>query len=270
MSTPVASIVIPHFNQAAYLAETVNSAVSQDQPVEVLVVDDGSTDPDVDALLRRLESDGVRVLRKSNGGTASALNHGIAEAKASYILPLGADDRIEPGYTRKAVAVLEEDSGIGGVTCQAHFFGKRTGPWNLPEPTIENMLRGNSLHAVSFFRKHDWERLGGFTTEIRYREDYDFWLGMLELGLRLHRIPEVLFHYRKHTTWYHSKSRRLARLREVDTMYQIRQRHAKLYALHPEILLEMHHDEASTRARLQDARLGFRLRAWLRRRHMDT
>ena len=113
---PLISVIIPCYNQGQYLAESIGSALASDyQELEIIVVDDGSTDPETIALLDQLAYSKTRLIRQENRGLAAARNWGIAEAQGTYILPLDADDRIGPQYISQAVAALAADTELGIV-----------------------------------------------------------------------------------------------------------------------------------------------------------
>ena len=80
---------------------------------------------------------------------------------------------------------------------EADLFGEKNGKWELPAYSFEKMLLDNVVFVTALFYKDDWERVGGFNTNMQAgMEDYDFWLGILELGKEIYQIPEILFHYR--------------------------------------------------------------------------
>lgn len=192
------SVVMPCRNDGATLHEAVASIGLEAQPqVELIVVDDGSDDAQTLRALEALESQGVRVLRTAGEGPSAARNAGIRAARGRYILPLDADDRIEPAYIPAAKAVLDADPACGAVYCHADLFGAASGPWMLPEYSPERMLVENVVFVTAMFRKEDWANVGGFRTDMRDGlEDYDFFLGLLESGKTIRQLPDVCFHYR--------------------------------------------------------------------------
>jgi glycosyltransferase involved in cell wall biosynthesis len=100
------SIVIDNYNYARYLSEAVDSALAQDYPnLEVVVVDDGSTDDSRDVI--RLYSDRIRPVFKSNGGQASAMNAGLTHSRGAVVLFLDSDDILSPGVVTQAVALFD-------------------------------------------------------------------------------------------------------------------------------------------------------------------
>jgi glycosyltransferase involved in cell wall biosynthesis len=202
---PKAAILLTCYNLGAYLAEAMASARASDYPrLDIVAVDDGSTDPDTRTEWERLEREfacdpRVRFLRQANGGLPSARNAAIRATDAEILLPLDADNRLRPDYVSRAAAILAMRPEVGVVCAQAWRFGDAEGPWEWPtEVCVGRMLSDNEVEACSAFRRAVWEQAGGYD-EVRFRdglEDWDFWLGALERGWAFHRIPAILFDYR--------------------------------------------------------------------------
>lgn len=115
LHNPLVSIVIPCYNHGAYIQEAIDS-ITVDKiayPIEIIIVDDGSSDNATHAKLEALQTAGYHVIFQKNGGPASARNTGVANAKGQYILPLDADNKISPDYINKAMPLLlKEDIDI--------------------------------------------------------------------------------------------------------------------------------------------------------------
>lgn len=192
------SIIMPCYNDGAYIKEAVASVRAQTYPnIELVIVDDGSDDPNTLKVLEQLEAEGACLLHTNRLRPAGARNAGISAASGEYILPLDADDWIEPTYIEKAVEVLDSSEKVGVVYCHADLFGEQTGPWELPDYSLDKMLLDNIVFVTALFRKEDWCKVGGYrTTMVHGMEDYDFWLAILELGREIRQLPETLFHYR--------------------------------------------------------------------------
>lgn len=194
------SIIIPCYNDGKYLREAVASAQAQTHPdVEIIVVDDHSTEPLTHAAYKQLREQGVTVLPTPQGkkGLPAARNAGIAAAAGDYILPLDADDKIAPSYVEKGVAVLEKQAEVGICYCRARLFGLKRNPWKLPPYSWEAMLSGNMIFATALFRKADWRQVGGYDESLVHGlEDYAFWLRIIALGRDVVQIEEELFNYR--------------------------------------------------------------------------
>lgn len=218
---PCVSVIVPLYNAASYIRACLASAIASSyRPLEVLVVDDGSTDTSLsEARAFAAEHAEVKVLHQTNAGVSAARNHAIREAQGKYILPLDADDTISPTYIEHAVNAMQEDVRIVG--CRAQYIGDRQGEWRLPEYSPSLLARKNMIHICSLFRKADWERVGGFCEEEIYREDWDFWLSMMELGGRYLRLDETGLYYRVQT---HSR-RRQAKAQKRLIVDAINRRH---------------------------------------------
>lgn len=192
------SVIMPCFNDGAYIEEAVASVRAQTyENIELIIIDDGSDDAKTLEIIQRIQADGVTILHTDHLRPAGARNAGIAASTGKYILPLDSDDRIEPVYIARAVEVMENDENIGVVYCHADLFGEESGSWELPDYSLDKMLLDNVVFVTSLFRREDWEKVGGFRTTMKHgMEDYDFWLAILELGREIYQLPETLFHYR--------------------------------------------------------------------------
>lgn len=193
---PLVSVIVPLYNAAPYIGETLESVLASTyRPIEVVVVDDGSTDESLSRAQGFAEAHPeVKVLTQPNAGVSAARNHAIREAKGELILPLDADDKIGRTYIEHALAAMQE--GVRIVGCRAEFIGAKSGEWRLPVFSRELLARKNMIPITSLFRKADWEKVGGFCEEEIYREDWDFWLSMIELGGEYVRLDEVGLYYR--------------------------------------------------------------------------
>lgn len=196
---PEISVIIPCYNLSKFIDETLDSVLNQTfQNYEIVVVNDGSTEEETINKLYSLNHSKITVLHTSNQGLASARNTGIKQAQGKYILPLDADDKIASTYLEKARKILESDENIGIVYCLAAFFDKETIKWDLPEFSLAEMILNNVIFCSAFFRKSDWETVGGYKQIMKYGwEDYEFWFSIIELKRKVFRIPEYLFFYRQ-------------------------------------------------------------------------
>lgn len=193
---PLVSVIVPLYNAAPFIGEALESALASTyRPIEVVVVDDGSTDDSLRiAQAWAAKHPEVQVLHQANAGVSAARNQAIRAAKGTFILPMDADDKISPTYIAQAVEAMNDEVRVVG--CKAEYIGAKRGEWKLPAYTPELLARRNMIHISSMFRKADWERIGGFCEEEIYREDWDFWLSMMELGGRYVRLNETGLYYR--------------------------------------------------------------------------
>ncbi len=233
------SIVIPCYNAGEHLPETMQSALGQTYPdIEIIIVDDGSSDPATLQLLDQAVWPRTRIIRQVNGGPAAARNHAVREATGIYILPLDADDTIEPEYVAKAVAVLDERPEVGVVYCKAMRFGVEQGPWNLPDYTLQELVIDNVIFVTAMYRRADWSAVDGYNEGLLCGvEDYEFWVKIVHLGREVFQIQEYLFNYRiqhkSRTTAFKDK-----RISVVATYAEIFRANQDFYAKHAEFLFE--------------------------------
>lgn len=234
---PLVSIVIPCYNHGIYINDALNSALSQTfNDYEIIIVNDGSTDPYTNDMLKKIDSPKTQVITTKNQGLVSARNTGIAAAKGELILPLDSDDKIYPTYLEKAVRVFQEDPSIGIVYCKARLFGAKKGAWDLPEFTLEELLHRNIFYVGSFFYKKDWHKVNGYNPNMVYGwEDWDFWLSLIELGIKPYKINEILFCYRVRKN---SMAQNMTKEIQIKMRSQIFRNHQQLYANNIETIFE--------------------------------
>ncbi|MEO9022459.1 MAG: glycosyltransferase [Ginsengibacter sp.] len=193
------SIVIPCYNQAALMEETVQSVLKSTYPnIEIILINDGSTD-NTEEISRQLENkfENVFYHYQENSGPSTARNNGIKKAKGIYILPLDSDDLISDDYISKAVHEFEADKEVKVVYCEAEKFGEKSGKWNLKPFSLGLLARDNMIFVSALFRKKDWENCGGYSEELlRVSEDWEFWISMLKTGGKVIKLPITGFYYR--------------------------------------------------------------------------
>ena len=201
LAPPLVSIIVPCFNAGDTLPEALESAREVDYPtVEIIVCDDGSTDPLTLQVLAALGDD-IRLVRQENAGLPAARNAAIAAARGAYIFPLDADDRIHPEYARAAVEVFEADPRVGIVHARVLRFGDAEGEVGYDDFTIGKLLNHNMIHQLSWFRRADWEALGGYDEKLRDgREDHEFWIRIVSTGRTVVKLDELYSIYRIRAT----------------------------------------------------------------------
>lgn len=197
---PRISIIVTCYNLGAYLPEALDSlsGYPHKEHYEVILIDDGSTDPETIRILDGLDTSRYRVVRQANMGLAKARNNGIRMAQGEYIIPLDADNRLRPAMIESVLSVLDAEADVDIVYGDAEYFGERTGRRIVGEFDFRLLLERNRIDACAGFRKSLWERMGGYDEEMPHMglEDWDLWLRASVAGYRFHYIPEVLFDYR--------------------------------------------------------------------------
>lgn len=199
MREPLVSIIVPCYKQAEYIAETLDSVLTQTYcNWECIIVNDGSPDNTEDIVAKYIAVDGrFKYFWKENGGVATARNYGIKNSIGEYVLPLDADDLIEPTYVEKAVDCFLMNPQTKLVYCKADRFGKENGNWNLEPYEYEKFIWRNCIFCTAMYRRADYDQTGGYNANMIYGdEDWDFLLSLLNKDDVVHRIEEVLFHYR--------------------------------------------------------------------------
>lgn len=197
MDNPLVSIIVPCYKQAQYLSEALQSVLNQTYTNwECIIVNDGSSDNTEEIAQNWLIKDSrFKYIYKENGGLSSARNAGIKIAKGDWILPLDADDKIGSQYLEKAN--VEFEKGYSIIYCNACFFGLVEGKWDLPEYSYDKLLVNNLIFCSGFFRKKDWEKVGGYDEKLLYgREDWEFWLSILDSESGVLSIDYFGFFYR--------------------------------------------------------------------------
>lgn len=224
------SIVIPCYQQAEYLPEAVESVVAQTfTDWEIVIVDDGSTDPTAEVaetLIAAHPDRRIRLVRQANQGLSAARNAGIAASSGRYVLPLDADDILLPEMLEKAVRLLEHEPGVAIAYTDERHFGAVdrivvTSDWD-----TDLQRRRNLFSATSLYRREVWVAVGGYDIAMRRGyEDWDFWIGAAERGYVGRRIPEPLLGYRVKS----DSMRRRAEADHAEIVRGIRTKHADWY-----------------------------------------
>lgn len=233
------SVLIPCYNDGAYIEEAIASVEKQTWPsVEIIVVDDGSTDLKTKAVLDKLSRQKrCTLVSQPNKGPGAARNHAFKLSKGDYILPLDADDRIAPSYIEKAVHELEGLPRAGACYCHAELIGECSGPWKLPDFSIGEMLIDNVVFVTALIRREVYMEIGGFDESlVKGFEDYDFFLSILEHDWAIRQLPETLFEYRIKST---SRSRILSENNALSSeLYgQIFNKHRDFFIAHLDEML---------------------------------
>ncbi len=197
------SVVIPCYNHAKFLEETIESVLKSVYPnIEIIIVDDGSKDASKEvAEGLAAKHINIRYVYQQNQGPSKARNNGISKAKGDYILPLDADDLISKNYISEAVAVLKNDATVKVVYAEAEKFMEKTGRWKLKPFSLYNLARNNMIYVSGIYRKTDWEAVGGYSDDMIWgREDWEFWIKLLKNRGKVVKLPFVGFYYRIQST----------------------------------------------------------------------
>lgn len=180
------SVVIPAFNAADFLDEALDSVERQDYPVEIIVIDDASTDATATIAARR---DVTLVRHTLSAGAGVARNSGVAIATCGLLAFLDADDLWTENSLSSRLAAIQRDPACDGVFGQAVQFGSGR-PETSPAPAVS--AGGMLIHREAF------NRVGPFAPGLRVGEFLDWYARATDAGLRFAEIPDIVFRRRVH------------------------------------------------------------------------
>lgn len=236
-STRVA-VIIPCFNEGELVAEAVHS-IDETEPVEVVVVDDASTDGATRECLDRLVDRGTRVIRHDrNRGLIAARMTGLAETEAPYVFPLDGDDLAVSGSLRLMADRLEADTAAAVCYGDYEEFGTQTAIRPVPRRLDPYRLAYTNEYPVSaLFRRRVLDAVGGWAArgfrEPAY-EDWNLWLTLAEEGLTGAHAGHDVLTFRKR---FHPD--RMLDARRYGLRGDHRRIYATLRALHPGVFAEL-------------------------------
>ena len=204
----VVSVVMSVFNDAHQLPSTMESILGQrDVALELIVIDDGSTDESGRILDSFAQRDArVRVIHQENRGLTRALIRGCLEARASYVARHDSGDTSDPDRLRKQKAVLDANPEVVFVSCWTNVVGPNdellfiapgTGSATEPRSILDanaewGVSAGPSSHPSVMFRADAYRDAGGYRAEFYYGQDWDLWYRLAERG-KFQMIPEALY-----------------------------------------------------------------------------
>ncbi|MBT3321199.1 MAG: glycosyltransferase [Anaerolineae bacterium] len=188
---PLVSIITPSFNQAPFIAATIDSVLAQDYSnLEYIVVDGGSTDGSIEIIKSYADKLACWVSEKDKGQT-DAINKGFARANGQILAWLNSDDTYEPGAISAGVAFLMKNPDVGLVYGDCNFIdenGQKFGKFNAAQTDFKKLQQGyvHIPQQASFWRADLWKEVAPLDDSFYFAMDYDLWV-------RLARITEVKY-----------------------------------------------------------------------------
>ena len=210
--SPLISIVIPSYNRASLIIDAIESCVGQTyRPLEVIVVDDGSTDNSVEKIEQWNNSNfnndfSLKLLKQENQGGNVARNNGIKNAKGSFVAFLDSDDLWERSKLEKQIIFLLEDSSVGAVYCGLRQIDIDSGKllsdserlyaegYILSQILVKDVTAPTSAYLV---RKKVFQDVGYFDDTLKARQDWDMWIRISE-KFKVRAVHENLMDLRHH------------------------------------------------------------------------
>ena len=212
MTGPRVSVVMAAYNAQDYLGAAISSALTQTHPdVEVVVVDDGSTDDTY--RVAQAYGDRITLVRQENAGCAAARNTAIAHASGDFIANCDSDDILMPHHVERCLRTLQEapartwvcadavqltDQGLGGSILA---YGRIP-----PHAQREAILQANIATVFSFFPRALTDEVGLYDSRLRYAEDWDLWVRSILAGWRVRAVdtPTALYRVRSDSMSHHT------------------------------------------------------------------
>ncbi len=216
---PFVSVVLPVYNQAMFIADSVRSVLAHQRfPLELIVINDGSTDDPRAALEEFATDPRIRVIDQANAGIAAALNRGFQEAQGSFLTWTSADNHYRVGALDALADYLLDNPSIGLVYANVQLISDsgevlRASSYRKADQSPEDSsilllplqsetlceLNDNFLNSCFLYRRECAEAVGAYRSEYLGYEDYDYWLRILQLTNIAHLdSDEALYHYRIH------------------------------------------------------------------------
>lgn len=206
------AVVIPAYNAAQYLRETVASVInSQHVTTEIVIVDDGSKDDTV-AVARRLaleHPEFIEVIEQENAGNSVARNTGFAHTSAPYVCFLDADDRLRPDALAALNHLLQKNPDFVAAYGDVAYIDEASEPLSFParkspKPSgnlLVRILAGNLIDTPGavLFRSSAVKRAGGFKAGLRRSQDWEFYVRIAQQG-PIVAYNQIVLDYRLHTS----------------------------------------------------------------------
>lgn len=198
---PLITVAVPSFNQGRFLEKALESIVSQNVPVEIFVVDGGSTDNSL-SILKNWQSKLAGFRSHPDDGQAAAINEAIAKGKAPYVCWLNSDDWLLPNAFTNLIQALENNpnaSAVYGKCFNIREKDKKCTPvWVEPFNEKRLALRCIISQPASLIRRSAWDKISGLNPKLHMAMDYDLWWRLFKLVGPLTMIDEFVAVNREH------------------------------------------------------------------------
>jgi len=224
------SVIIPCYNHGKYLREAIESLYSNwiTIDMEVMVVDDCSTDDSFDIAINLSKEFGFSIYQMEKNSKLSAVrNEGIRRTNGNIIVCLDSDDKLPPNYLQDNYNNMLMYS-IDVSYNNSLMFGATNKEIEWPEFNIETLRRSPFIHCSSMYRKEIWESVGGYDESmIDGWEDYEFWMRAARAGFKFKKCNSTHLFYRQGSTQFSQVHGPSAKLKNVKNY--IKKKHAGFY-----------------------------------------
>ena len=219
------TISVPSFNQGRFLDDALSSIFQQEVPVEVYVLDGGSSDDSLE-IIRKWEHRLAGWRSHADSGQAAAINEGIAQGRAPYVCWLNSDDWFLPGGLPTLFRELEAHSAAPAVYGRSwnvvQKTGKRAPVWVEPFDESRLALRCIVSQPATLIRRSAWDAVGGVDDQLHMAMDYDLWWRLCKQVGALQFVDDFVAVSRDHEA---TKTRTLRRRHYQEAMAVVRKYH---------------------------------------------
>ncbi len=227
---PLITIAVPSYNQGRFLDAALASILAQEVPVEVFVMDGGSSDASLD-VIRKWESRLAGWRSHRDRGQAAAINEGIAQGQAPFVGWLNSDDWLLPEGLRHLLAALDKHPNAPAAYGRAWNFNEKTRSrrqvWVQPFSEKRLALRCIVAQPATLIRRSAWEAVSGVDETLHMAMDYDLWWRLYKIGGPLEFVDEFVAVNRQHPD---TKTGTRRRLHYREAMAVVRKHHGRVPA----------------------------------------
>ncbi len=198
------SVIIATYNNSELISRSIKSILAQNFPsLEIIVVDDGSTDNTRSILSSFLDSEKIKYFYQSNAGPGSARDHGIEKSKGEYIAILDSDDYwSDPNKLKKQVDFLDNNSefilvggGVIAIDRKNNEILRKLFPEQDKDIRNSILVKNIFVHSTVLYRKKSWEEVGGYGNKsLQFSEDWNLWLKLGKIG-KFYNFQEYFTYY---------------------------------------------------------------------------
>lgn len=228
MSSPLVTIAVPSFNQGRFLDDALASIFQQELPVEVFVLDGGSTDGSLE-VIRKWAPRLAGWRSHADDGQAAAINEGIASGTAPFVCWLNSDDWLLPGALSLLADALQVHSEAPAVYGRAWNVVQKTGHkapiWVEPFKESRLALRCIISQPATLIRRSAWDAVGGVNGQLHMAMDYDLWWRLYKQVAALHFVDAFVAVNREHAA---TKTKTLRRRHYQEAMAVVRKHHGRV------------------------------------------
>lgn len=228
MIEPLVTIAVPSYNQGRFLDDALTSIFEQNVPVEVFVLDGGSSDNSVD-IIRKWEHKLSGWRSHPDDGQAAAINEGVAQGAAPYVCWLNSDDWFLPGGLAKLLGELQQYPDSPAVYGRAwnvvQKSGKQYPVWVEPFDERRMALRCIISQPATLIRRSAWDAVGGVDAQLHMAMDYDLWWRLYKSFGALHFVDDFVAVNREHEE---TKTKTQRRLHYKEAMKVVRKHYGRV------------------------------------------